>query len=154
MNNSFAFGKRLSERKRQLTFVVLSVVSPLFIGAVLYYFLCPDVLFVRKIDDLLNISERNGLLLSHWESTAFIRNYFFDYLWAFAFANALFLFFDNKVRTIFVCASIPVMVGAVMEYLQFVSLAKGTFDIWDIAVEYIGSLCGVLITSFCRRKEK
>jgi len=75
----------------------------------------------------------------------FVRNYLLDMLWGYALVFALSLFTGNntaEIRKIFIIA---VIFSAVMEILQLTSIAKGTFDVFDIIVEFLAEVTAVFI---------
>ena len=49
---------------------------------------------------------------------------------------------------------ISIFVGSVLEIFQYIGVAKGTFDIFDILVEILGVFSAVIIIQIFRRKMK
>lgn len=119
--------------------VALFVVIPIVAGGLIYYLFCPSVTFVKFIDSITNINvhitcdntENIVILILRW--------YLFDFLWAFSFSSAVYLFFVNKRLSYTMSLIIPVVFGVVYEMLQKYGIAKGTFDIGDILAEFIAS---------------
>lgn len=126
----------------------LHIIFPLIIGAIIYYVVSPDVIFVRKIDSLLGTN-------MHMISTVpvFIRNYLLDMLWAYALLFAIYVVIDNT--TVVKAFVIGVIFSTGMELLQLTTLVKGTFDVIDIVVEIIAEIAAVLIIkNYNLREEK
>ena len=134
--------------------LVLNIVSPVIIGAFIYYMVSPDVIFVKKIDAIIggiiniHISPVNNV---HFE---LFRNYFLDMMWGYALVFALFYIIGNnavKIEKIFWMAFI---FSAVMELLQVTPFVQGTFDIFDIGVEFLAEIIAAfIINKFYLREE-
>ena len=69
--------------------LVFNCLLALIIGALIYYFFSPEVIFVKKIDEII----KSGLHfeLSHYDNwiLKFIRFYVLDMLWAYALVFSL-----------------------------------------------------------------
>lgn len=133
--------------------IILFLVLPLAIGGVLYYFFCPEVFFVKKMDSLFNINIHLTVFDSLSKPIRFVRNYFFDLLWAYALAGVICLFCDNNAHAVWGSIVGATLLGAAMEILQLIGVAPGTFDFWDIFVECLGAMAGVLIIKTTRRNK-
>ena len=138
-------------KSKQIKAGILFVILPLLIGGSLYYLLCPNVLFVKRLDALFCIN-RSADTGHKSFLIFFLRNYFFDLLWAFALTNALSLIFNNNARLLLTSVLLSILLGSLMEVLQFVGLTAGTADFYDIAAEAAGAIVGALIIkNFWRR---
>ncbi|MCR5727753.1 MAG: hypothetical protein K6G24_09840 [Lachnospiraceae bacterium] len=137
-----ASGEKERDRVYQLVF---HVIIPLFLGGLLYYYICPDVLFVKKLDLLLGID--HYYLDLRFIGFDLVRNYVFDYIWAYSFTASLliFVFHDFDVKRIKVFFFVVILFEIVVEAIQVVPEIPGTFDPFDIVVEIISSICVVLI---------
>ena len=131
----------MSDKVRQL---LLFTCLPLSIGALFYYIFLPDVYFVRIIDRLLpysiHVSYPSQLICLR-----ILRNYLFDFIWAFALSSCLLLFLEVKTRD----SGIKVLLGIlffeiVMELSQLLHFLPGTFDICDIFAELIANVIVIL----------
>lgn len=110
--------------------------------------------FVKVIDGWFGRFDRPSIdVLSH-PVLKFIRNYAFDFIWAFAMTNALFIIINNNAKPIVICLVVPVVLGIAMEILQLLGIAQGTFDIWDVVAEGLGSVLGAIIINIFRRHSK
>lgn len=136
------------DMKRKVNYLLITVIVPLLIGGVLYYYLCPDVWFVRRINELLNV--RRGAIVYSKALTLF-RCYFFDLLWAYALSNALFFICFGNKRPGASVVLITVIFGAFMELLQLLGVAHGTFDFFDIVSEAIGAILSIITIYGIRR---
>lgn len=122
---------------------LLLMLSALFLGAIFYYYFCPDVYFVKAVDAATkwNIHYRGD---GKWNCIIeIIRNYGMVFIWAFAFVNGM-LFFSSSMRLV-VIVIISIVVGATLEVFQYTKVISGTFDVIDIAVETAGVLLAVYI---------
>ena len=138
--------KNTESCKRKLIKVgILFVVLPLSLGGILYYLLCPDVFFVRHVDSFLGIYRFSDSLSIFPTLSRFLRNYFFDFIWAFALTNSLYLILGNNAWSCLTSIICSVFLGSAMEILQLTGVTTGTFDVWDIAAEAVGAVTGAII---------
>lgn len=123
----------------------MNILVPIIIGAAIYYVISPNVIFVQQLDSLLAREIHVNTAYSNIPIIRFVRNYLLDMMWGYALVFALFLFTGNnaaEIRKIFIIA---VIFSAVMEILQLTSFAKGTFDVFDIIVEFLAEVTAVFI---------
>lgn len=133
------------KKSRKQFFLITNIIAPILIGTAIYYVISPKVIFVQQLDSLfgrgIHIHTANfNLSIMH-----FIRNYLLDMMWGYALVFALFSFAGNntaEIRKIFIIA---VIFSAVMEILQLTSIAKGTFDVLDIFVEFLAEVTAAFI---------
>jgi len=133
------------KKNRKYFFLVINILAPILIGAAIYYVISPNVIFVQQLDSLLNRRIHINTTNFNLSIMRFVRNYLLDMLWGYALVFALSLFTGNntaEIRKIFIIA---VIFSAVMEILQLTSIAKGTFDVFDIIVEFLAEVTAVFI---------
>lgn len=133
------------KNNKDIAFSVINILVPLIIGAIIYYFISPNVIFVKIIDDFIGIRNQLTDIDLYSVLFRFIRNYFLDMLWAYALVFMLFLILGNNTSKIMRIFVIAVAFSTIMEILQFTSIAEGTFDVLDIVVEFIAELVAVFI---------
>ena len=126
-------------------FLTLNIICPVIIGAFIYYLISPDVFFVKKIDALIG-----GVINIHIppiENVFFklIRNYFLDMMWGYALVFALFYIIGNNAVKIGKIFWIAFLFSAIMEIIQIAPLVQGTFDIFDICVEFLAEVIAAII---------
>lgn len=142
--------------KNKVILILVTVFLPLTIGTILYYIFCPEVWFVQKINQLFYIKIPVGLWTFTDRGSKFIRYYLFDFLWAFGLVNALDILCGRNMRSMVLAVSITTMLGAFLEYMQLIGLAKGTFDIFDIFAVLLGAVVGVftqkVLGEYCNEK--
>lgn len=129
--------------------MVLNIIFPIVIGAIMYYVVSPEVIFVKWIDNFLGtgfhvsgVCADNGVL-------CFLRNYFLDMLWGYGLVFALFLIMGNNTADLWKAFLIAFLFSVVMEMLQMTPVAMGTFDVWDIAVMFLAEVIAVFIIKCC-----
>lgn len=128
--------------------VFIYIFIPILIGSLGYYFLCPEVWFVNKIDKILlenannsvinefifHIRNSNHFSLDNVGYTIF-RFYFFDIVWAFSF-TATVLFITNPTREKIIYIEVLIFIFEIVcEFSQLFNFVNGTFDVLDIAAE-------------------
>lgn len=133
------------KKNKDIAFLVINILVPLIIGAIIYYFISPNVIFVKIIDEFIGIRIHLTDIDLYSVLIRFIRNYFLDMLWGYALVFMLFLILGNNTSEIVRIFVIAVVFSAIMEILQLASIAEGTFDVLDIVVEFLAELVAVFI---------
>ena len=128
--------------KQKLWWIGLHIAVPLIMGAVIYYLISPEVIFIKMFSTHGGIPTPLKLIQSH-VIYRFIRNYFLDMLWAYALMNTLIFLIGKSSSTMKISVSIAVIFTVILEGVQLTSFVSGTFDVWDIMVEIIGELFAV-----------
>lgn len=134
--------------------MVLNVICPLMVGAFIYYLVSPDVIFVKKIDVMIG-----GILNIHItpiDNVFFmpVRNYLPDMMWGYALVFALFYIIGNDAVKIEKIFWIAFSFSATMEIIQIAPFAQGTFDIFDIGVEFLAeAIAAFIINKIYSREE-
>lgn len=138
------------------TIILLNVIIPILIGAIIYYFFSPNVLFVRYIDDKLGIAFHFVNAIDENEVLQFVRYYFLDMLWAYALVFALYGIMDNNSANLVKIFLMTCLFSTVMELLQITPLANGTFDMGDVILEMVAEVIAVFIIKkhIFRRSDK
>ena len=121
------------------------MIFPIILGAMLYYLLSPEVIFVKWIDDFLGTSFHISGIDTDNMLLGFIRNYFLDILWGYALVFALFLVRGNNTADLMKTFLIAFLFSSTMELLQITPVAKGTFDVWDIFDMFLAEAVAVFI---------
>lgn len=136
--------------------IVINIILPIILGAVIYYLTSPEVIFVKQIDHFLGNGFHIVGLSTENQVLRFIRNYGLDMLWGYAFVFALFLVVGNNAADLMKSFLIAFLFSTAMEILQLTSFAKGTFDVYDIVVEFLAEIIAVFIINkiLLRRKFK
>jgi len=133
------------KNRKKRKFVILNVLIPILLGTTIYYIISPDVIFVQKIDALFGYSFHVENLDINSFLMQFVRNYFLDMMWGYALVYALYLFTDNDTAELMKILIIAFIFSAIMEVLQLSSFVRGTFDIFDIIVEFLAEVSAVFI---------
>ena len=117
----------------------------MILAGLTYYYLYPDVLFVKRIDHIFRIKRHiPDFRFALWKP---IRNYMFDFIWAYSFTSALLLLLAHGLNTkqkrqlLYVAFVFEI----VIETMQLIPKIPGTFDLLDIVIEIIASICAILI---------
>lgn len=124
--------------------MILNIICPVIIGAFIYYLISPDVFFVKKIDAVIG-----AIINIHITPTGnffkLVRNYFLDMLWGYALVFALFYIIGNNAVKIGKILGIAFIFSAAMEFIQISTFIQGTFDIFDIGVEFLAEIVAAFI---------
>lgn len=132
-------------KKDYKIFVILNIAVPLIIGAVIYYFLSSDVIFVKIIDKILKVEIHFTELVETSFVIRFVRFYDLDMLWGYALVFALHFIYGNNeagIRKIFIIA---VIFTIIMEVFQLICPSAGTFDLYDILCEALAEILAIFI---------
>ena len=138
-------GQREMDNKKYKQNMACNIIIPIISGAVIYYLISPEVIFVKWIDGFVG----NGLHISGINTNniilGFIRNYFLDMLWGYALVFALFLAIGNNAADLIKTFLIAFLFTTAMEIFQITSIAMGTFDVWDIVAMFSAEIIAVFI---------
>lgn len=132
------------DRRTNVT-LALNCLLALIIGALIYYFFSPEVIFVKKIDEIIESGLHFKLSLRDNWILKFIRFYVLDMLWAYALVFALKLIMGNNTANLKRVFGVAFIFSTTMEILQLTPLAQGTFDMWDIICEFVAEVLAVFI---------
>ena len=125
--------------------IVLNCIIPLLIGAVIYYLISPEVIFVKELDAQMGQGIHFNVDYTDKGWLRIFRNHFLDALWAYALVFALFFVSDNNAASVWRIFGIAFLFSAIMEILQITPMVKGTFDTWDIIVEFLAEIVAVFV---------
>ena len=132
-----------SNGKRRFLFSLLNILIPILIGGISYYIFSPEVIFVRKIDEIsgiflhVDVSENPLLIL--------IGDFAYDALWAYALLFAVYLILGNQNKYLLLSLAVSFVFSSGMEILQVTPFFPGTFDVLDIAIQVFAELLAVFI---------
>ena len=130
--------KYLDAKKNLIVWGLINIALPMLIGTVLYYLFCPGVWFVKVIDTVFNLDFHISVSLGGVRM--FIRNYLFDFLWAYSFAGGMYLIVSMFYRvSLKVLLFMGLIVGG-LELIQLIPMISGTFDPIDILFEIVATL--------------
>jgi hypothetical protein len=140
-------------KQRDLYHILKGVIFPVVIGALLYYLIAPDVIFVKKIDDILGLKIHITVPAEN-VGYRFLRNYLLDMLWAYALVQALFYILGNNAASLGKAFVIAFSFSTAMEVLQLTTIFKGTFDLGDIMMEFLAEMLAVFIIKIQMQRRK
>lgn len=86
--------------RRTNVMLALNCLLALIIGTLIYYFFSPEVIFVKKIDEIIESGLHFELSLRDNWILKFIRFYVLDMLWAYALVFALKLIMGNNTANL------------------------------------------------------
>jgi hypothetical protein len=98
----------------------------------------------RKSDIQLNVilPLLFGMLIYYsavkWTVPAFVRNYFPDALWAYAFISVMLLIWNREIRVFWIM--VVFVFSAIFELLQYFHKIAGTGDLLDVVTYYLAFL--------------
>lgn len=128
-----------AEKMKAAGFVHCNIVLPIILGAIFYYVFCPETLFVRVLDDYLPFSYHARLNMDI-TAVRILRFYLMDFLWAYSLAFLVSTCLKENNKTAFM---ILLLFELFMEFLQLHPLVKGSFDLWDLAVEVCADIFAI-----------
>ncbi len=140
--------------KEKKNFLILNILAPLLIGGLIYYFISPDVIFVKQMDTWIGGGIHLTVMTKRFWLTAFLRNYLLDMLWGYALVYVLFFVFDDKTAGLSKSFLLAAGFSALMEVLQLMAIVPGTFDSYDILAEILVELLAVFIIKATIQEEE
>ncbi len=112
--------------ERRVKYFLLGLIA-IFIGFFIYLIFRPNTHISKLVSQFLGF-DMSGRFKNI--DAFFIKFYFADYLWAFAFSCWLrCVFIDESERRL--CVLIVSLAGISYEIIQFLGVFSGTGDIWD-----------------------
>lgn len=114
-------------------------------GAVIYYIFSSDAIFVKQIDTLFGKGIHADSMVHNNILNRFIRNYLLDMMWGYALVFALHFILGNNTANLVKIFLLAFSFSALMEFLQITPIANGTFDLFDIFVEFLAEAFAVFI---------
>ena len=131
------------------TFIVANIILPLILGAVIYYIISPNVYFVKQLDSAMGNLLPGRMLIDFMRvNSAFVRalrNYLPDIAWGYSLMFGLYLALRNEISDMYVMIMIAFAFSTFIEILQITPSVSGTFDIIDIAYEFLAEIVAILI---------
>ena len=117
-------------KNKKTFFLVANATIPLFLGLVIYTFMKSGT----YINTFLNI---DFAYIPKTIIGIFIINWFCDFLWSYALVFALFLVLSPFKNRLTISCIVSLILGIVLETLQYANILSGTFDWWDIVIEVV-----------------
>ncbi len=139
------------ESKNRISILAFGILLPICFGGAFYYLFCPEVWFVKVLDDLTGLRCHFNLNNNVIPLVILLRYYLFDFLWAVAFANLILLVLSDWKYAGLIGALLPVFIGLCYELAQLYGLTYGRSDPWDIFAEGIGSVGMICLNCVHRR---
>lgn len=125
--------------------MVLHILCPIAIGALVYYLASPDVLFVKKTEPFTGVTGGIHALPPNSAFLRLVRNYLPDMMWGYSLVFSLFCIAGNNAADIWKVFWTAFPFSVVMETMQKTSFVPGTFDVFDIFVEFLAEIIAVCI---------
>lgn len=127
------------KKTKQVFFSLCNIVSPLIIGAIVYFLFVPTAHISVMFYDLL----KKSFFINNIDLTgSIITCYLADFLWAYAMFFIVLIIYVQKISDFSKAIAICMMFETVVEILQLTPIIDGTFDWLDIVVEIIANLIG------------
>lgn len=131
---------------------VLLAVTSLIFGGMIYLVLRPNT----QISKLFQSFSINISLQTPKDSCVFtfLEYYFVDFLWCFSLCCSLVAVFLPRKRGVMTCSAIGVAWGILWEMLQYIGIANGTGDIFDIIAYLLAGIICILANKKFKGEEK
>lgn len=142
------FRQRVFVLKRKYLLFFVNICFPLAIGLLIYLFCYKNTYINIGLEKLFNFS----LPYFYFDNIfhRFLTCWACDILWAYSLTFALFFCFKSFNKSWLITCILSVLFSLVIELLQLVGIINGTFDIWDIVMEFTAIIIAVIII----KKEK
>ena len=129
--------------KRKNLFLFFNISFPLSIGLAIYVFCYQNTYINTTIENILGFS----LPYFYFDNAfhRFLTCWVCDILWAYSLTFALFFCFKSFNKSWLITCILSISFSIVIELLQLVDIINGTFDIWDIVMEFSAIIIAVII---------
>lgn len=138
---------------RYRAFLMCNIVIPIVIGIAIYYFISPEVDFIKYLNSIVSINQYAAVFNRDNILFKFIRCYFLDMLWAYSLTFMLWTILGNKTAKLTAIVILATVFVMIMESLQLIPFIHGTFDVLDILVEILAELIAVYIIKIRHYRE-
>lgn len=125
--------------------MVLHILCPIGVGVLIYYLVSPDVIFIKKTKDFIGWTDSMYMLSAESDFLRLARNYLPDMMWGYSLVFALFCIIGNNAADIWKAFWMAFPFSLAMEIAQKTSLIPGTFDVFDIVVEFLAETISACI---------
>ena len=129
--------------KRKNLFIFANIVIPLFIGLTIYLFCYRNTYINSAFENFLGISFPYLYFDNFFYQ--FITCWTCDILWAYALTFSLFFYFKDFKNSLLFSGLLSISLSIIIECLQVCGYINGTFDIWDIVLEFSAIFLAVII---------
>ena len=134
-------------RKQKLT--IFHVICPLLLGGFIYIsFRTKSLVLFNWIEDISLSGVVNVIRNIFYPLKSIVPNWIVfslpDGLWTYAFTSSLLIIWNNINNKVLI-AFIPLLIGVILELLQYLKINSGTFDLMDIATYIIAATLSILI---------
>ena len=123
----------------------MNILVPVIIGAVIYYLVSPDVMFVKMADKLLFGGIHITTEAEYLPFIRIIRNFLPDMMWAYALTFTVFLVFCSERKGLLKSFIVSFVFSTIMETAQLLPFVAGTFDVMDIILETLALAVAVMV---------
>ena len=131
--------------KNKNLFIFLNVAIPLFIG-LLIYLLCYQNTYINSFfQTILDCQLPRFYSSSYFYK--FLTGWACDILWAYSLTFALLFCFNDFKRNLIISLILSASLSFLIEILQLLNVINGTFDIFDIILEFTANFVAVIIFS-------
>lgn len=144
---------------QKLRLIFFHVLFPLSIGIFIYLFFRSKSLIIFRWIDIFEISnkfESLRIYLSQYKSNLPVWLIYSvpDALWVYSLISAIFITWGKDFLNVKFWLVISLLIAPSLEFLQFLKLFPGTFDIIDLLFYLIGSILSLTIVKHNLKKNE
>ncbi len=134
-----------NKNKNQL-FIIFNTLVPLCLGLAIYIFMKSGTYINTFLEFDFHYNPKTIV-------GVFIVNWFCDFLWSYALVFALYFVLSPFKKRLLLSCLLSVVLGHILEILQYANILSGTFDWWDIAIELIAVIMAMTIINKTNKKD-
>ena len=133
-----------------IKFILFNVFLPLLLGGLIYLFFRSESLIMFEWLKSLGIKNGFDLLRENFVSiNTYLPSWFIyslpDAFWVYSFTSTIIFIWNEERIVVITLLSIPFILGPGIEFLQFLKLFKGTFDLMDLTVTIFAFLLSIFL---------
>lgn len=125
--------------------MILHILCPIAVGGLIYYLVAPDIFFIKKARTLIDVTCNMYMFPTDNALLRLVRNYLPDMMWGYSLVFMLFCIIGNNAADIWKVFCVAFSFSVVMETIQKTPFVHGTFDVFDIFVEFLAETLAVCI---------
>lgn len=120
----------MNNRNRNAIFLLSNAIIPLFLGLGIYFFMKSGTYINTFFEIDFDYTPKTII-------ERFIVNWLCDFLWSYSLVFALYFVLSPFKNRLLISCIISALLGLILELLQGVNIMSGTFDWWDILIEFL-----------------
>ncbi len=137
------------KKKYSVLFWTAGIILPLIAGLTIYIIFRPDTFIAEYFYELTGYKSEGVKPNNPFYD--FIKFHLCDMLWAFSFTFVCVLIMGTEKQHMLMSLGVCLAFEALIELLQKTYLMPGSFDIWDMVLEFFATIIAMMLINVWRK---